>query len=236
MAKKQYYAVKTGKKTGLFQSWEECRECVEGYPGAQYKGFSDINEAWRYLGICAGEPVLQASASHAGEGEAVPASRAKHESELHAGGNRAGEDPAVHIYVDGSYAGGDAFSYGMVVLRDGEELCFSQKITDADLARMRNVAGEIEGAKAAMRYALEQGLRHIVIFHDYEGIAKWCTRGWKANLPATQAYRDFYDAARKQVRIDFRKVAGHSGDRCNNLADKLAKEALEAEAEDGEKD
>ena len=38
MAKKKVYAVKKGKQTGLFYSWNECKESVSGYPGAEYKG------------------------------------------------------------------------------------------------------------------------------------------------------------------------------------------------------
>ena len=35
MAAKKYYAVKTGKTTGIFQSWDEAKDSVDGYPGAQ---------------------------------------------------------------------------------------------------------------------------------------------------------------------------------------------------------
>lgn len=50
MAAKKYYAVKRGKRTGVFKSWEDCRNAVEGYPGAQYKGFAALEEANAYLG------------------------------------------------------------------------------------------------------------------------------------------------------------------------------------------
>ena len=35
MAAKKYYAVKTGKTTGIFQNWDEAKKSVDGYPGAQ---------------------------------------------------------------------------------------------------------------------------------------------------------------------------------------------------------
>ena len=41
----------------------------------------------------------------------------------------------------------------MVVFYDNEELHFSEKIDDTELAEMRNVAGEIKGAEAAMHFA-----------------------------------------------------------------------------------
>ena len=133
----------------------------------------------------------------------------------------------VEIYVDGSYnsATGE-FSYGMVVLLGGQEETYSQSFQDEELATMRNVAGEIKGAEAAMQYALDHGIREIAIYHDYEGIAKWCLGEWKTNKEGTKAYKAFYDKARSQVKISFVKVTGHSGNKYNDMADKLAKEAL----------
>jgi len=37
----------------------------------------------------------------------------------------------------------------------------------------------------------------------------------------------FYDEISQDIRVDFIKVKGHSNDRYNDLADALAKEALE---------
>ena len=91
---------------------------------------------------------------------------------------------------------------------------------------MRNVAGEIKGAEAAMQYALDHGIREIAIYHDYEGIAKWCLGEWKTNNAGTKAYKAFHNKAKSRVKIRFVKVAGHSGNKYNDMADKLAKEAL----------
>ncbi len=41
----KYYAVKAGRKTGVFSSWSECEEQVKGYKGAIYKSFSTEQEA-----------------------------------------------------------------------------------------------------------------------------------------------------------------------------------------------
>ena len=49
MAKQKVYAVRKGKKTGVFTSWDECSASVSGFPGAQYKGFSTKEEAGAWL-------------------------------------------------------------------------------------------------------------------------------------------------------------------------------------------
>ena len=219
MAKKKFYAVKQGRKTGLFLTWDDCRKQVMGYPGAIYKSFGTEAEAKEYLGIggaVAGEAGLDSGISVA---------------ERAAASDRIQTEPpasdVVEIYVDGSYhAATKEFSYGMVVLIDGREEKFSQKMSDPELAQMRNVAGEIKGSEAAMQYALEHKIPSIIIYHDYQGIASWCNGDWKANKAGTIAYRDFYQKAKQKINIEFRKVKGHSNDKYNDMVDELAKEAL----------
>ena len=91
---------------------------------------------------------------------------------------------------------------------------------------MHNVAGEIKGAEAAMQDAIDHGIPKIAIYHDYEGIAKWCLGLWKTNKEGTKAYKAFYEEAKKKIAIRFVKVTGHSGDTYNEMADRLAREAL----------
>ncbi|MBR1740809.1 MAG: RNase H, partial [Lachnospiraceae bacterium] len=60
----------------------------------------------------------------------------------------------------------------------------------------------------------------------YEGIAKWCNGAWKTNKEGTKAYRAFYEEMAKGMEIRFEKVRGHSGDKYNDMADHLARQAL----------
>lgn len=201
---KKFYAVRKGKQEGIFTTWEECRKQVHGFPGAIYKSFLTLEEAKAFL-----DPEAEGTAQSA-DVEAAET------------------DTGVTVaYVDGSYhADSKRFSYGMVILEEGKELTFCEAYEDPELAAMRNVAGEIKGAEAAMAYALEHKRSKLVIYHDYEGIARWCLGDWKTNKEATKAYKAYYDQVKKSVTIQFQKVAGHSGDKYNDYADALAKQAL----------
>ena len=42
--------VKNGKKPGIYNTWEECKSQVYGYPGAIYKSFKTLDEANEYMG------------------------------------------------------------------------------------------------------------------------------------------------------------------------------------------
>lgn len=210
MAKK-YYAVKKGLTPGIYTSWADCQAQINGFSGAVYKGFATKEEAMEFVG---GQvPVF-------GEAEqmTLPVMKAEKVSS---------PDTEAVAYVDGSFdVSTSSFSYGMVMFYNGKEEHFSKKFENNDLASMRNVAGEIEGARAAMQYCLDKGIKSITIYHDYIGIAAWCTGEWKAKQEGTMDYALFYRAASLHVDIRFQKVKGHSGDKYNELADKLAKEAL----------
>ncbi|MBO5115311.1 MAG: RNase H1/viroplasmin domain-containing protein, partial [Peptococcaceae bacterium] len=49
MAGKKYYAVKVGRETGIFTSWDVCKAQVQGYSGAVHKGFATLEEAQAFL-------------------------------------------------------------------------------------------------------------------------------------------------------------------------------------------
>lgn len=194
----KYYAVKNGYHIGIFETWEECKKEVNGYSGAEFKGFSTRAEAQAYIG---GQISLF--------DDITPPSH------------------TAVAYCDGSFnAQTGCFAYGLVIFSDGTEHTFSESFSDPELSSMRNVAGEIKGAERAMRYCAENGIENLELYYDYEGVEKWCTGEWKTNKDGTIAYKQFFDSISGTVNVSFNKVKGHSGDKYNDMADKLAKEAL----------
>ncbi len=159
------------------------------------------------------------------------------EAEAYLSGAPRGTAPragAATAYVDGSYdAGTGRFSYGMVLFYNGEEITRNEAFCDAAMAVMRNVAGEIRGAAEAMRCCVENGIEKLDIYYDYAGIEKWCTGEWKTNKEGTTRYKEYYDFVKNKVDVRFVKVKGHSGDKYNDMADRLAKEALGIDKDGG---
>lgn len=47
--KAMYYAVKRGRKPGVYCSWNEAELQVKGYPGAIYKKFKTVNNIILYF-------------------------------------------------------------------------------------------------------------------------------------------------------------------------------------------
>ena len=45
----KFYAVKKGRKPGIYMSWDACKAQVMGFPNARYKGFKTKAEAEAFL-------------------------------------------------------------------------------------------------------------------------------------------------------------------------------------------
>ena len=63
--------------------------------------------------------------------------------------------------------------------------------------------------------------------HCFQNYANWYEENeYKCKNEITEKYRNFYDAMKEVIQIEFVKTKGHSLDENNNKCDKLAKEAI----------
>ena len=231
----KFYAVRKGITPGIYTDWDSCKANVQGFSCAEYKSFKTRNEAEEYLTAVPEKNMdlhdslpekgisLQSTSDQSettGLKEDSTSFVLSDEEEADRLTKQCGTEAVA--YVDGSYTNPGAFSCGVVLFTHGEKKIFAAIYQDEAYAAMRNVAGEIKGAEEAMRYCVDHQIQSLTIFHDYQGIAAWCTRAWEAKKPETRAYREYYDEVTKSCQIFFRKVKGHSGDRYNEEADRLA--------------
>lgn len=209
MAKKKIYAVRKGKTTGIFYSWDECSASVNGYPGAEYKSFTTKEEANSYL-------------------ENSFAVQIEEEKKDQKNTALDGTESTLTAYVDGSFDPSiGKYAFGCILLTpDGEIIRESGNGQDPESLAIRNVAGEMLGAMYAVQWAVNHGYPSLTIYYDYEGIAKWAKGDWKAKNKRTQQYAEFMNGKRSYIQLSFQKVKAHSGDHYNEEVDKLAKSAL----------
>lgn len=197
MSKKKFYAVKNGKNIGIYNTWNECKEQVNGFSGAEYKSFATIEEAKEY--VYGAQEIVKLNLDST--------------VEAYVDGSY---EHSIREY--GS---------GVVILKHGiVEKIYSIKGNDESLVGMRNVAGEIEASKIAMSYCIDNNIENLILYFDYEGIEKWCIGSWKTNKEGTIAYKKYYDSIKSKLNVKFVKVKAHSGNKYNEEADKLAKKAI----------
>ena len=209
MAKKKIYAVRKGHKTGLFNTWAECQKATAGYSGAEFRGFTEKEEALAFLNMETTKTVSGDKSKEAAGVVEVP-------------------ENMVIAYVDGSFEKSiGIYAFGCVLLTpDGQEIRESGSGSDPAGVAIRNVAGEMLGAMNAVKWAQENGYPAVEIRYDYEGVEKWVTGVWRAKTPLTSKYAVHMQEAGKKIQISFCKVAAHTGNHYNEEADQLAKSAL----------
>ena len=203
--KQKYYAVIKGHTPGIYLTKAELTKQIKGYSYPEYKTFKSKDAAVNYMEKMKNEIQMSILCS------CIPSNFKENE---------------LIAYVDGSYQSGNAFSYGMVILEKNDMFCCGKKIVNSKFAKLRNVAGEIAGAKAAMEYALYKNAKTLIIHYDYEGIEKICTQKQSNSNECFKEYYQFYKSIKNKLDIKFVKLKSHSGNRYHDLADQLATIAL----------
>lgn len=144
----------------------------------------------------------------------------------------------VDVYVDGSFNEKlQTYGGGIVILVDVLDEPLIQQVVGNDpvLIPYRNIAGELGAVITAMNTIDNfTDVEKVRIHHDYVGIAYWITNQWQAKKALSSEYKRFMREFQKKFNIEFIHVKGHSGDKYNNMADKLAREATFMEVSKGD--
>lgn len=215
MAKK-FYAVKRGRKTGLYTVWAECAAQVKGFQGAVYKGFMTEEEARAWLG-----------------GVDARAEQPRAAAEMAA---PSAPDADYIIHTDGSClrnpggAGGwaaviETAATGAVEEKSGGDPETTNNRMELTAALMA-LSAVPEGARVAL-YTDSQYLKNA--FTKF-WLPAWKKRGWKKADGEPVLNQDLWvqlDAAFAARQVQFHWVKGHAGNPRNERCDALAR----AEAE-----
>lgn len=199
----KFYAVKTGKKVGIFDNWAECNESIKGVSGAVYKSFSSREEAEAFL---SDRDIWR---------ETV-------EQDIQQG--------FLVAFCDGSFDKElNRYSYGVILIEsDGKETSLCGYGSNPKYIASNNIIGEIFAVINALDWSVSNGYDKVKIYHDYEGLSKWVTGDWKADSNVAQMYTAIYHSKFEGVLdVHFEKVKGHSNNPYNDKADMVAKSALQ---------
>lgn len=219
-----FYAVARGKKPDIYETWGECSEQVKGFSGAIYKKFSLEEDAIKFMRTeipnfrMKNEAYTQSIETTMPTVDTLPNDTIVNVETIN-------DKDRLYAYVDGSYnEASNIVGYGLVLVQN-DKVLFKDLgyFKGPNYTGSRNVFGEIRGAMKAVEMCIANGFTNITIAYDYAGIEEWAMDRWKANLPLTTDYKNFMLKYRQKIDISFLKIKAHSGQKYNEMADKLAK-------------
>ncbi|XP_064002009.1 ribonuclease H1 isoform X1 [Pogoniulus pusillus] len=207
-----FYAVRKGRRTGVYRTWAECQEQVNKFPSASFKKFATEKDAWAFVqGGLLGQEQQPGSAG----------------------------DFAV-VYTDGCCSGNgrNRARAGIgVYWGPGHPLNISERLP----GRQTNQRAEIHAACKAIEQAKSQNIKKLIIYTDSKftinGITSWVdnwkTNGWRTSSGGSVINKEDFkrlDDLSKDIEIQWMHIPGHAGFQGNEEADRLAREGARKQA------
>lgn len=200
----KYYAIRKGRKPGIYTSWDECKELVKGYSNPEYKSFTTKAEAEAFINKVS----LEAPKDWNG--------------------------PIFYVdgsIRDATFE--QVIGYGIVLVnKDKHVKDFYMKSDMKKFYSYRNELGELEAGLRVLQLMDRLEIKQAVIAHDYIGVKNYIDGTWKANKDCAIWYRDTFARLVGDKQIGFKKIAAHTGHVFNERADVLAKIAVGLATED----
>ena len=166
--KKNFYAVRKGRVPGIYSTWDDCKRQVEGFAGAQFKGFATRAEA---------EDFVQGIASR---------TPAKPKSTAPAHSSAPQHDPAATIlYADGACTGNPGRGgYGAVLFHNGRRTEFSGgfRLTTNNRMEMLGCLVGLRALREPTRVTVYSDSRYVVNAITQKWAVNWRKRGWQRRL------------------------------------------------------
>ena len=220
-SKSAYYAVRNGHKPGIYRSWEECRQQVEGYSNAEYKRFTSPDEAKQYL---TGD--VRPKASNLVQMNLTVSQR----DEL---GRK-----EVTIYADGACMGNPGPGGYGVIITYGErqrELSAGYRLTTNNRMEILGCIAGLSALKEPCNVTIYSDSRYVVNTMTKSWAIRWKKNEWKRK----DASGETKDALNKDLwiqmlelcdkhSVQFKWIRGHSGNEGNERCDALARAAAGA--------
>jgi ribonuclease HI len=170
----KFYAVKEGRKPGVYTSWAQVKMLVDGYQGAVYKKFNTHAEAQHFVET----------------GEVLCNTSKKRERIVKEALTDNGE---LHIYTDGAFSSktkrsglGVAWDPPFTYLAIGRRLADGTTNQQAELEAIRSALRAIDADSDVQRHILQTG---AIIWTDSDYscrcladyIHRWRENGWKTS-------------------------------------------------------
>ena len=217
----KYYVVIRGKSPGIYKTWDECKNQVDGYPNNKYKSFKTLSEAEQYLV----ENDVDIDIIDIDEKQEMGNTITKPENQILVSENQ----KRIKIYTDGSCKD-NIGGFGYVQVSDGKDEypvngkvpiypCTNQK---AELYAIYKAIQNCDSNRIDIYTDSMYSLKCLTEWYH-----NWKQNGWKtANNKPVENKLIIQHILNLMLNKDvkFYHIYSHTGNKYNEWADKLANE------------
>lgn len=196
-----YYAVKRGRRKGVFKNLDSCMAQVKGYPEAVFKRCSSLEEAQNFIyenSISVLKPT-DCSAYICGEFE--PLSR-MYVASVEFTHNKSGKIENI-LKVFNTPENHDKILFTI-------KNSFTVNVCENDFADLGESCGEVMAAILAINYALSNGYKSITLFHTLACVGAWPLNIWSADTQQATAYKRYFNSVKDRIDVQFFKISSES--------------------------
>ncbi|XP_002164284.1 ribonuclease H1 isoform X1 [Hydra vulgaris] len=238
-----FYAVRVGRKPGIYETWKECQLQVEGYPDARYKKFKCSEEANNFLS----QNDSRTSIVNILGVKKTTSFKIKEADKSHNGFKstlnmkfieRIDFPTAPVVYSDGCcLSNGSNFAVGGVGVYWGPY--HPKNVSEyLDVEQPTNQKAELVAACRALETAIEMNLPEVELRTDSmytikamtEWIQNWESNGWKnssgGNVVNKEEMLRLSELCAK-ISVTWVHIPGHKGVYGNEQADQLANQGAQ---------
>lgn len=159
----KYYAIKKGRKTGIFSEWTEVKSYIDKFPGAIFKSFENKEDATKYLD------------------ESVYENNTKDTN----------TEISHHLFISGQFNKYDNTIVWGYLITESKNIVQKEIDFIKDQEISAPFYAEIIALKKAFDWLIDNHVGLVCIHYNYEGIMRWATGEWNPKTDLAVQYVKF---------------------------------------------
>jgi ribonuclease HI len=227
-----YYAIHYGVKTGVFNTWDECKQYVNGFKGAKYKKFDNIEDAEFFVKY--GKQINKINKSINNKKENIKQYYSINKDKTLDNTNK------IKVYTDGSCQ-----NNGCKDAKAGIGIYFGmndkRNVSKRIIGKQTNNTAELKAILEVSKILYNEMKNGMLIEINSDSVyaMKCCTTygekqeliGWTKDIPNKELVREIYNIYKNYPNVLFKYVKAHTTKMDedsigNRNADRLANESL----------
>ena len=243
----KYYAVRRGRKTGIYTNSNDAQLQTKGFSNAEMKSFQNLSDAQEYLDNFKNEnkniingkfyvihgPKRENVFTTAGQAVQFLLEHQKRGISYYDDFSLVIQNirqRGIVLYTDGSYIDEYSCYSGAFVAVDAEDNIIHEESFTGKQSRFidrKNTSGEALAILRALKWAVANQYREIMLVTDIDTVVQWTKKEKHSDQISNYFIKHLNQIQQiENLELHFKIVKSHSGNYYNNYVDRLTREVI----------